>query len=67
MSINGLLVFILSAIFGLAFMCGKFWSYDKCSTSDLSDNIKILYILIDTFKDIMVLFYVLVYLLYKAI
>ena len=45
-------------------MTGKFWVYDRCSESELSDLVKEVYILIDVFKDIIFLFVLLRYLLY---
>lgn len=45
-------------------MTGKFWVYDRCSESELSDLVKEIYILIDVFKDIIFLFVLLKYLLY---
>ena len=53
---NMLLVLILACIFGIVFMTGKFWVYDRCSESELSDLVKEIYILIDVFKDIIFLF-----------
>lgn len=64
LEVNGLLVLILSCIFGIVFMTGKFWVYDRCSESELSDLVKEVYILIDVFKDIIFLFFLLRYLLY---
>ena len=64
---NLLIVLIISAIFAIAYMSGKFWVYDKCSESELSDVIKMLYILIDTFKDIAFLFCLLKFLLYGTL
>ena len=64
LEVNGLLVIILSCIFGIVFMTGKFWVYDRCSESELSDLVKEVYILIDVFKDIIFLFFLLRYLLY---
>ena len=61
---NLFIVLIISVIFAIAYMAGKFWVYDKCSESDSSDALKMLYILIDTFKDIAFLFCLLKYLLY---
>ena len=63
-SINWLVVLILACIFGIVFMTGKFWVYDRCSESELSDLVKEIYILIDVFKDIIFLFVLLRYLLY---
>ena len=61
---NMLVVLILACIFGIVFMTGKFWVYDRCSESELSDLVKEIYILIDVFKDITFLFVLLKYLLY---
>ena len=61
---NLFIVLIISVIFALAYMTGKYWVYDRCSESELSDNIKTLYILIDTSKDMVFLFCLLKYLLY---
>ena len=61
---NMVIVLILACIFGIVFMTGKFWVYDRCSESELSDLVKEVYILIDVFKDIIVLFFLLRYLLY---
>ena len=64
LEVNNLLVLILACIFGIVFMTGKFWVYDRCSESELSDLVKEIYILIDVFKDIIFLFVLLKYLLY---
>lgn len=64
---NLFIVLIISVIFALAYMTGKYWVYDRCSESELSDNIKTLYILIDTSKDMVFLFCLLKYLLYGTI
>ena len=61
---NMLVILILACIFGIVFMTGKFWVYDRCSESELSDLVKEIYILIDVFKDITFLFVLLRYLLY---
>lgn len=61
---NLIIVLIISVIFAIAYMTGKFWVYDRCSESDSSDALKMLYILIDTFKDMVFLFCLLKYLLY---
>lgn len=61
---NMLVILILACIFGIVFMTGKFWVYDRCSESELSDLVKEVYILIDVFKDIIFLFVLLRYLLY---
>ena len=61
---NMLLVLILACIFGIVFMTGKFWVYDRCSESELSDLVKEVYILIDVFKDIAFIFFMLKILLY---
>lgn len=61
---NLFIILIISVIFALAYMTGKYWVYDRCSESELSDNIKTLYILIDTSKDMVFLFCLLKYLLY---
>ena len=61
---NMIVILILACIFGIVFMTGKFWVYDRCSESELSDLVKEIYILIDVFKDIIFLFVLLRYLLY---
>lgn len=61
---NMFIILILACIFGIVFMTGKFWVYDRCSESELSDLVKEIYILIDVFKDIIFLFVLLKYLLY---
>lgn len=61
---NMVVILILACIFGIVFMTGKFWVYDRCSESELSDLVKEIYILIDVFKDIIFLFVLLRYLLY---
>ena len=61
---NMLVILILACIFGIVFMTGKFWVYDRCCESELSDLVKEIYILIDVFKDIIFLFVLLRYLLY---
>lgn len=62
---NMLVVLILACIFGIAFMVGKWWCYDRNSVSKLSDDFKIFYILIDSFKDIAFIFFALKFLLYS--
>lgn len=66
-TMNLLIVLIISVIFAIAYMTGKFWVYDRCSESELSDGIKMFYILIDTFKDIAFLFCLLKFLLYGTL
>ncbi len=61
---NMLVVLILACIFGITFMVGKWWCYDRNSDSRLSDDFKIFYILIDSFKDITFIFFALKFLLY---
>lgn len=61
---NVLVLLILACIFGIAFMVGKWWSYDRNSDSRLNDDFRIFYILIDSFKDIIFIFFVLKFLLY---
>ena len=61
---NMLVVLILACIFGIVFMVGKWWCYDRHSESELNDGFKILYIFIDTFKDIAFIFFMLKILLY---
>ena len=61
---NMLVVLILACVFGIAFMAGKWWCYDRYSESELNDGFKILYIIIDTFKDIAFIFFMLKILLY---
>ena len=64
---NLFIVLIISVIFALAYMTGKYWVYDRCSESELSDHIKTLYILIDTSKDMVFLFCLLKFLLYGTL
>lgn len=64
MEVNGLLVLILSCVFGLLYLVGKVWAYNGCYDSELSDTVKAIYVLIDVFKDITFLFFVLRFLLY---
>ena len=61
---NLLVVLILACILGVMFTGGKWWCYDRNSESDLSDAFRIIYILIDSFKDIAFIFFVLKFLLY---
>ena len=63
---NMLVILILACIFGIVFMTGKFWVYDRCYETELNDTIRMLYILIDTFKDITFIFFVLKFLLYGS-
>ena len=64
MQVNHFLVFILSFIFGLAYMIGKFWADDGCYSSEFSDNMKTLYVVFDVIKDVSFLFVVFLYLFY---
>lgn len=66
MHVNTFVIFILSAIIGLAFIIGKFWAYDGCYSSEFSDNMKTLYLIFDGIKDVAFIFVVLVYLLYSV-
>ena len=61
---NLFIVFIISAIFAEEYNRGKYWAYNKCSEPGLSDVLKILYIVIDTFKDMAFLYCLLKCLLY---
>ena len=64
MEANNSLVLILSCVFGIVYFAGKFWAYDRCYESELTEDIRAIYILIDVFKDIIFLFFLLRYLLY---
>ena len=54
---------ILSSTLAIAYMSGRYWVYDKHSESEWSDTLKLLYIIIDTLKDIVAVFLLLEYLL----
>lgn len=64
---NLFIVLIISVIFAIAYMVGKFCVYDRCYETELNDAIRMLYILIDTFKDIAFLFCLLKFLLYGTL
>ena len=64
MHVNYFLVFIISFIFDLVYMFGKFWAYDGCYSSDSSETLKTLYFIFDAIKDGSFFFVVFLYLLY---
>ena len=64
---NLFIILIISVIFAIAYMVGKFFAYDRCYETELNDAIRMLYILIDTFKDIVFLFCLLKFLLYGTL
>lgn len=54
---------VLSAVGGIAFLCGKFFLYNGEYEGEGKETIKILCIILDTFKDIGVAWAVLNFLL----
>ena len=61
---NYYFIIILSTMFSIGLVFVKHWCYDGCSTSDLSDTFKDIYLIIDLIKDTVVIFFILKYLLY---
>ena len=59
-------VILLAMVFGIAFVLSKNWIYSSISAKDddIVDFVKIMLILIDGDKDIIAIFYLLIYLLY---
>ena len=59
-------VILLAMVFGIAFVLSKNWIYSAISAEDdnIADFIKIILILFDGVKDIIAIFYLLIYLLY---
>lgn len=59
-------VILLAMVFGIAFVLSKNWIYSSISAEDdnIADFIKIILILFDGVKDIIAIFYLLIYLLY---
>ena len=59
-------VILLAMVFGIAFVLSKNWIYSAISAEDdnIADFIKIILILFDGVKDIIAMFYLLIYLLY---
>ena len=59
-------VILLAMVFGIAFALSKNWIYSAISAKDddIVDFIKIILILFDGVKDIIAIFYLLIYLLY---
>ena len=59
-------VILLSMVFGIAFVLSKNWIYSSISAKDddIVDFVKIMLILFDGVKDIIAIFYLLIYLLY---
>ena len=59
-------VILLAMVFGIAFVLSKNWIYSSISAEDdnIADFIKIMLILFDGVKDIIAIFYLLIYLLY---
>lgn len=64
---NTLVVAIISIIFGVIYLKGKFWVYDDYSESSLSDAMKLIYFITDAFKDLVVIYLILKYLLYGTL
>ena len=59
-------VILLAMVFGIAFALSKNWIYSSISAmdNDAVDFVKIMLILFDGTKDIIAIFYLLIYLLY---
>ena len=59
-------VILLAMVFGIAFVLSKNWIYSSISAKDddMVDFVKIMLILFDGTKDIIAIFYLLIYLLY---
>ncbi len=59
-------VILLAMVFGIAFVLSKNWIYSSISAKDddIVDFVKIMLILFDGTKDIIAIFYLLIYLLY---
>ena len=59
-------VILLAMVFGIAFVLSKNWIYSSISAKDddIVDFVKIMLILVDGVKDIIAIFYLLIYLLY---
>ena len=59
-------VILLAMVFGIAFILSKNWIYSSISAKDddIVDFVKIILILFDGVKDIIAIFYLLIYLLY---
>ena len=59
-------VILLAMAFGIAFVLSKNWIYSAISAKDddIVDFVKIMLILFDGVKDIIAIFYLLIYLLY---
>lgn len=59
-------VILLAMVFGIAFVLSKDWIYSSISAMDNGavEFIKIMLILFDGVKDIIAIFYLLIYLLY---
>ena len=59
-------VILLAMVFGIAFVLSKNWIYSSISAKDddIVDFVKIMLILFDGIKDIIAIFYLLIYLLY---
>lgn len=63
--INGALV-VISIIFGIAYMIAKYFIYDRELYSDIMlEGIQFLLVSIDTVKDMVFIYIILYYLLYK--
>ena len=61
---NILVILLISCILGILFTIPKLWCYDNISKSESSDTFKRLYAMIDLFKDIAFIFFILKFLLY---
>ena len=59
-------VILLAMVFGIAFVLSKNWIYSSISAKDddIVDFVKIILMLFDVAKDIIAIFYLLIYLLY---
>ena len=59
-------VILLAMVFGIAFALSKNWIYSSISAQDdgIVDFVKIILMLFDVAKDIIAIFYLLIYLLY---
>lgn len=59
-------VILLAVVFGMAFVLSKNWLYSSISVMDSEpvEFVKVMLMLIDAFKDIFVMFVILMHLLY---
>lgn len=56
---------VLTLVLGIAYMLLKYWIYDRTLDDSILDSVQFLLLGVDCLKDIVVIYFILDYLLYK--